>query len=547
MTSKWARLVGIGVAAILVTGLQAHGIAPASAATRSARPVIVALTFDDGFADQLNARPILSNHRMNATFYVNSGRLDGPGRLTMQDVVALQSEGNEIGGHTVDHTNLPAQSPTEQLREICNDRVTLSRQGLRVVDFAYPYGAFDAQVQKAVAACGYSSARVTGGIGAAYAGCPDCVAEQALPARARLAIRAASSVVTGTRMSQVESVIRGAQTTGGGLVPLVFHNVCDGCSTMAVSPADLSSLLDWLARQPRVKVMTMAQALGSKLLPLNVVAVDPGSEAELLNPSLEQPNQGDGTGQPDGTSYCWQRSGYGTNTATWSRGDPAHAGNVAETVAVTEFTSGDRKLLIQQDSGECSPRVVPGHRYRLGIWYQSSATVRLMLFYRNTNGRWQSWQASPVQAASAGWKQASWTTPPMPVDAERVSFGLQIAQVGWLSVDDFSMRLETAASTGQAQVAGSASAGGTVAAAQSSPARNSTGALVSLSLPRAIGTILGLLVVAMLALFVPGAVRRRTMAPAGGSPGRGPETEVRSGASTPGPDVPGWVSTPADR
>ncbi len=96
---------------------------------------------------------------MVGTFYVNSANLDTPGRLTSADLHAFVSQGNEIGGHTVDHAYLPSESPAEQMREVCDDRLTLTKLGLQVTDFAYPYGASNAVTTSVVQQCGYNSAR----------------------------------------------------------------------------------------------------------------------------------------------------------------------------------------------------------------------------------------------------------------------------------------------------------------------------------------------------------------------------------------------------
>src|SRR5262249_11169408 len=60
----------------------------------------VSLTFDDGFADQKEGAALLRRHGMHGTFFVNSGNLDQPGRLSWADLHLLVADGNEIGGHT---------------------------------------------------------------------------------------------------------------------------------------------------------------------------------------------------------------------------------------------------------------------------------------------------------------------------------------------------------------------------------------------------------------------------------------------------------------
>ena len=127
----------------------------------------MSLTFDDGRATAYAARSILAAHGMHATFYVNSPLLDQSTFMTWQQVQGLYSDGNEIGGHTAYHVNLPQIDPTEAQRQICNDRVNLLNQGFQPTDFAYPYGAYNALVESMVQACGYNSARTTDATGGA--------------------------------------------------------------------------------------------------------------------------------------------------------------------------------------------------------------------------------------------------------------------------------------------------------------------------------------------------------------------------------------------
>ena len=51
---------------------------------------------------------------------------------------------------------------------------------------------------------------------------------------------------------------------------------------------------------------------------------------------------------------------------------------------------------------------------------------------------------SPQTDTSTEWKQFSWQTPPIPADANRLSFGLQLASVGTLTTDDYQMDFDVA-------------------------------------------------------------------------------------------------------
>src|SRR5262245_58744195 len=76
---------------------------PAGAATQT----IVTIGFDDTNLDQYTvARPILQAHGMHATFFVNSGFVGTADHMSWSQLGDLVVDGNEIGGHTIDHANL---------------------------------------------------------------------------------------------------------------------------------------------------------------------------------------------------------------------------------------------------------------------------------------------------------------------------------------------------------------------------------------------------------------------------------------------------------
>src|SRR5918912_236719 len=88
--------------ALLCAALAVPGVTTAHAATTT----VVTLGFDDGVKDQFtNARPILQAHAMHGVFYINSGQTNLTNYMTQADISALASDGNEIGGHTVDHAD----------------------------------------------------------------------------------------------------------------------------------------------------------------------------------------------------------------------------------------------------------------------------------------------------------------------------------------------------------------------------------------------------------------------------------------------------------
>jgi peptidoglycan/xylan/chitin deacetylase (PgdA/CDA1 family) len=214
---------------------------------------IISLTFDDTFADQQVAVDLLDERGMRGTFYVNSGRIDAAGYLAQSQLLAWHEQGHEIAGHTQAHVNLPMQEPDEQRRQVCDDRVALLAIGFAVTSFAYPFGASDALTEQIAAECGYNSARGVGG------------ARNPIPPINVYDLRTPPSVKPETTLEDLQGYVTAAEPSGDW-VPIVFHHVCDGCSTIGVSPATLAAFLDWLATTGN-QVLTVHQVIGGEVQP----------------------------------------------------------------------------------------------------------------------------------------------------------------------------------------------------------------------------------------------------------------------------------------
>jgi peptidoglycan/xylan/chitin deacetylase (PgdA/CDA1 family) len=400
----------------------------------AAASTIVSLTFDDGTATQYQAGQLLADHGMKGTFYLNSARVGtGDYYMTWANVQQLAAAGNEIGGHTAHHVNLPKTDATEAQREICQDRVNLLGKGFDVRNFAYPYGAYDTSTEQAVQDCGYNSARTS-----------TPKTSESIPPPDPYAIREA----TGSGdLATLKNAVMAAEQSGGGWVPIVFHQICNACDSSWILPSDLKAFLDWL--QPRAAngtvVRTVQEVLGGPLRP----AVQPpppppapnGFNA-IKNSSLE--TDADGDRVPD----CFSYDTFGSNTYSWSRTSDAHSGSFAERLDITNHQSGDGKLVMTSDLGFCTPTVTPGHRYRLTTWYKSTGPVSFATFNRDTLGAFAFWTSSPTFPASSTWTQASWVTPVVPSGVTGLTFGLALNANGSLTVDDLGM--DDASPTGSA-------------------------------------------------------------------------------------------------
>ena len=190
---------------------------------------------------------------MHGTFFINSGRIGATGYMALSDIQTLAAGGNEIGGHTVNHADLPTLTNDEATREICGDRQTLLADGFAVTDLAYPYGDTSPAVEADAKACGYNSARTIGGV-LNPSGCTGCDPAETIPPADPYSTNTPDSIKATETLAQIEGLVTQAES-GGGWVQLVMHHICaqttSGCDpTYSIDPTTLTSLLTWLKRSP---------------------------------------------------------------------------------------------------------------------------------------------------------------------------------------------------------------------------------------------------------------------------------------------------------
>jgi peptidoglycan/xylan/chitin deacetylase (PgdA/CDA1 family) len=121
---------------------------------------LVVLTFDDGYSDFFTAAiPELRSHGFTATDFVISGRMGMGSYMTRGQVAAAAAMGFEIGAHTVDHYALAALAPARAVWEMRTSKQVLEALlGQPVLDFAYPYGSYDAFVAAEARSLGFEAA-----------------------------------------------------------------------------------------------------------------------------------------------------------------------------------------------------------------------------------------------------------------------------------------------------------------------------------------------------------------------------------------------------
>jgi peptidoglycan/xylan/chitin deacetylase (PgdA/CDA1 family) len=126
-----------------------------------ARARLVAVTFDDGFRDNLTAAlPLLEQYRTPATIFVTAGFVGREGYLTEGDVRELAAHPLiTVGAHGLHHRHFARLTADEARHELRESRRVLEAITGRTVDLmAWPYGECNAELERMSAACGYRAA-----------------------------------------------------------------------------------------------------------------------------------------------------------------------------------------------------------------------------------------------------------------------------------------------------------------------------------------------------------------------------------------------------
>lgn len=270
----------------LSVGAAALGALAVESRVAAAAPTVVSFTFDDGLASQTVARGTLASAGVPGTFYVNTNKLGHRGSMAWSDVAALAADGHEIGGHTLDHVDLRAETPEERRRQICDDRQALTARGYAARSFAYPFGRHDAAVRATVGLCGYDSARTT-----------TVYDDHAAPFPPAMPFGLPAWQATGaTTLEEMQQAVLDAEAGGGGWVPFVFHDLCDTCEPdYGVAPSTFAALVDWVAarRDRGTIVRTVGDVVDGRLEDPDPPTPDPPTSEDPPDSGPLDPDLGD--------------------------------------------------------------------------------------------------------------------------------------------------------------------------------------------------------------------------------------------------------------
>jgi peptidoglycan/xylan/chitin deacetylase (PgdA/CDA1 family) len=232
---------------------------------------MVTLTFDDGWTSQYNnALPVLQENGLKGSFYiitqpmkdadaaVANGEIND--YMTTVQVKALQTAGNEVSAHTVNHCNLVtllcpdaeipnSKDPLNRQQEIVQSKNALLAAGITPVNtFVYPYGEYNNRVITILKNQGFIGARsVDDGFNTKTTD--------------KYALKS-FNIDRNTTVAQVKTAIDTAIANKYWLI-LTFHqveNTLDNAQTEGTTKQLLSDVAAYL-KQQQTNVVTMGQGL----------------------------------------------------------------------------------------------------------------------------------------------------------------------------------------------------------------------------------------------------------------------------------------------
>jgi peptidoglycan/xylan/chitin deacetylase (PgdA/CDA1 family) len=354
----------------------------------------------------------------------------------LRDEVAA---GHTVQNHTYDHASITGE--TTQTAPLTDKQITQELQktsqaivaaGLpRPTLYRPPYGDINAHADSVARGLGYR-----------------IVAPWGLPGTNIMDSKDWSGVST---EEIVSNVVNGYTSDGefyNGIKDQTIVLMHDGEDTETLnSIAALQPIVDYMNANHLCSTATIrADATGGRVPPPPLP--EPAAAKNLVkNPSLEQRRGTGSSAEPT----CFQHAGAELtgSTAKWAKVADVHTGKAAERVVVTRWTSGDRKLVLSQNTEDasCLAAVTPGVRYGTWVWFKGSWSVSgsaavpvcMITYYRDAAGEWQYWETGTCVQASSTWKLANYVTASLPAGATAISFGLALMGKGTLITDDYSM------------------------------------------------------------------------------------------------------------
>ena len=141
--------------------------------------------------------------------------------------------------------------------------MALFEHGFAPTSFAYPFGSFDEGTEAVVAACGYNSGRGVAGVDDTK------TFAETVPPLDPYATRTPPNPKQGTTVATIEGYVTAADGPRRWVGPARLPPPLRRCDAYAISPADFTELVEWLASQESngVVVATTDEVIGGEVQP----------------------------------------------------------------------------------------------------------------------------------------------------------------------------------------------------------------------------------------------------------------------------------------
>ena len=126
---------------------------------------VLTMSYDDGRTYDRRLVEIFNKNGIKGTFHLNSGLMDEPGRISIDEIAELY-KGHEISTHTYTHPTI-ARCPNELvIAQTMLDRQLLENAcGYPVRGMSYPNGSFSPDIVDLLPYCGIEYSRTTNSTG----------------------------------------------------------------------------------------------------------------------------------------------------------------------------------------------------------------------------------------------------------------------------------------------------------------------------------------------------------------------------------------------
>jgi peptidoglycan/xylan/chitin deacetylase (PgdA/CDA1 family) len=126
--------------------------------TLPSRPIMI--SFDDSHVEQYSfAREEMNKYGFKGVYFIMTVSLDKPGYMSKEQVKQLADEGNIIGSHTWNHSNVKNYSGEDWITQIDKPSQQLEKiTGRPVKYFAYPFGLWNKEAIEQLKQRGFKAA-----------------------------------------------------------------------------------------------------------------------------------------------------------------------------------------------------------------------------------------------------------------------------------------------------------------------------------------------------------------------------------------------------